>query len=177
MIQRIGIWAAVLLLALPASAQEVSGYVDFGDLAGLGVDPEVEISLGGALLGFLSAATAEEDKELAQTLGRLSSIKLSVFDLPSTSVDDARKRVASIVDRLEADDWEPAVSVRATESTVHFYMKMDGDRVAGMTVMLVSNDGEAIFMNIVGQIDPTQLGRVAARFGVAEELGLGDAID
>ena len=39
------------------------------------VDPEVEVSLGKALLGFLAAATAEEDSELANTLSGLSSIR------------------------------------------------------------------------------------------------------
>ena len=35
-----------------------------------------------------------------------------------------------------------------------------------MTVVTIDSGGEAVFMNIVGEIDPTQLGRVASRFGV-----------
>ena len=153
-----------------ASAQAldgVPGYVDFGDLTGVtGAEPAVEISLGQALLAFISAAAREEDPELADALGRLRSIRLNVFQLDAQSLPNARKRAAEIAGRLEADRWDPAVSVRSEDSTIHMYMKTDGDRVAGMTVMMVGQDGEAVFMNIVGEIDPAQLGRVAARFGV-----------
>ena len=31
--------------------------------------------------------------------------------------------------------WEPAVSVRAEDASVHMYMKMDGGSVAGMSVV------------------------------------------
>ncbi|MDX1571339.1 MAG: DUF4252 domain-containing protein [Xanthomonadales bacterium] len=153
--------------ALAQPLDGVPGYVDFGDLAGVtGAEPAVEISLGQALLSFISAAAREEDPELADALGRLRSIRLNVFQLDADSLPNARKRAGEIARRLEQDFWEPAVSVRSEDSTIHMYMKSEGDRVAGMTVMMVGQDGEAVFMNIVGEIDPAQLGRVAARFGV-----------
>jgi len=160
--------AGMLYFAGAAHGQaDPAGYVDFGDLTALdGGEPVVEVSLGSALLGFLAAATREEEPELADALGKLRSIRLNVFRLDSRGVLAARERARAIIDRLEADDWEPAVSVRSDDATVHMYMKMDGDKVAGMTVVTVDPGGEAVFMNIVGEIDPAQLGRVASRFGV-----------
>lgn len=161
-------WA--LPLAAAAQLETLPGYADFGDLTGAtGAEPAVEVSLGQALLGFLSAAAREEDPELADALSRLRSIRLNVFRLDSANLANARERAGEIARRLEQDRWEPAVSVRSEENIIHMYMKMDGDRVAGMTVMMVEASGEAVFMNIVGEIDPEQLGRVAARFGVEIE--------
>ena len=45
-------------------------------------------------------------------------------------------------------------------------MKTVGSKVAGMAVMVIEPGSDAVFMNIVGEIDPAQLGQVASRFGV-----------
>ncbi|MEM9305144.1 MAG: DUF4252 domain-containing protein [Pseudomonadota bacterium] len=160
-----------------ASAQsDQPGYVDFGDLTGtVGVEPAVEVSLGPALLRFLTETVRQEEPELAQALGGLRGIRLNVFQLDESGVANAQKRTRNIVERLEADAWEPAVSVRSEDTMVHMYMKMVDDRVAGMTVLTIDEGGEALFMNIVGEIDPAQLGRVASRFGVdLDDIATGD---
>ena len=168
---------AVLLLvfgfaATPARAQDslsqLPGYVDFGNLAELsGATPTVEISLGQALIGFVAAAAREEEPDLAMALSRLKSIRVNVLELSGDAgLQSARERADAIVGRLKADRWEPAVSVLADDASVQMYIKTEGDQVTGMTVMMVGEDNEAVFMNIVGEIDPEQLGRVASRFGV-----------
>lgn len=167
----------LLLLALTFGAHgqaltDQPGYVDFGEFAGLGLEPQVEVSLGSALIGFLAAAAQEEDPELATTLRRLRSIRLNVFELPEQDVASVKARVNTLVSTLKADAWEPAVSVKGEDATIHLYMKTVNDKVAGMTVMMIDSSGEAVFMNIVGEIDPAQLGKVAARFGVDADIGL-----
>ncbi len=169
-------WLIVFLLlaGTGAGADEAlklqPGYVDFGDLSALdGGEPSVEISLGSALLGFLSAATREEDSELADTLGKLRSIRVTVFEVAPENVAEARERADKISRELEARDWDPAVVVKSKERAIRMYMKLLEGRVAGMAVMLIEPGSEAVFMNIVGEIDPAQLGRVASKFGVSIE--------
>jgi hypothetical protein len=63
--------ALISMLSLPAMAQEDAlkgfpGYVDFGELNSMFGDPSVQIAVGGALLGFVSALTANEDPEAAE---------------------------------------------------------------------------------------------------------------
>jgi hypothetical protein len=50
-------------------------------------------------------------------------------------------------------------------------MKMDQGNMEGMTVMVV-DDEEAIFVNVIGQLNPAELGRVMESFDVDVELGL-----
>ena len=147
---------------------EHPGFVNFGDLSAISSkEPEVEISLGGALLRFLGAAIANEDQELADTLGKLHSIRISVFELQPEDLADATARAIAISKQLEADGWESAVVINSNDTLIRMYMKTHEDKVAGMTVMVIAPDSEAIFINIVGEIDPAQLGRVTSQFGLS----------
>jgi len=165
----------LLLLALLGSGpvwadrlENLPGYVDFSGLVDLSnAPPKVEVTLSGVLLQFFAVALEEEDADLAQTLGKLASIRVSVFDLEESSAKQARVEADRIASRLSADAWERTVLVRDEESTVHMFIKPDADRIAGMTVMVVEPSSEAVFINIVGEIDPAQLGRVASKFGVS----------
>lgn len=171
----IGSWClAALLLGFSSSIQasddinQQPGYVDFGDLGVITAnEPEVEISLGGALLRFLGAAIAEEDRELADTLGKLRSIRISVFALQPEDLPDATARAIAISKQLEADGWEPAVVITSDDAIVRMYMKTVNGLIAGMTVMVIEPGDDAVFINIVGEIDPAQLGRVTSKFGVS----------
>ncbi|MEM1092406.1 MAG: DUF4252 domain-containing protein [Pseudomonadota bacterium] len=161
---------ALLLTPLAAVAQGLTdhpGFVDFGDLDGIAdVEPTVEVSLGPALLGFLRKTVANEDPELSSTLGKLRGIELRVFELRADQLDNARDQALSISKRLKSADWEPALRVRGGDGTVHMFMKTRDEIVEGMVVMIVESGGDAVFLNIVGEIDPEQLGSVASRFGV-----------
>lgn len=163
-----------LTLAQPALGQSLKdqpGYVDFGNLRGItGSEPSVEISLGSVLLRFLSESVKGEDSELSETLSRLRSIRVSVFEVDESQAAAARERVKDISRLLQGQEWEPAISIQSEDSSVRMFMKTHNDRVAGLTVMLVDDGSDAVFMNIVGEIDPSQLGRVASKFGVPLSL-------
>lgn len=152
------------------SLSKQPGYVDFGDLSAISVgEPSVEISLGSALLGFLRLAIQDEDKELADTIGKLRSIRISVFELEPDDLADATARAVAISKQLKADGWETAVEINSDDTLVRMFMKMHNDKVAGMTVIVIEAESDAVFINIVGEIDPAQLGRVTKKFGISLE--------
>jgi hypothetical protein len=169
-ILRAAVLAALLAAGSPVLAQSLSdqpGYVDFGDLDSISSnEPEVEISLTPMLIRFLCAAVQDEDEDLADTLCKLRSIRISVFELAPEDYAQAKEKADEISKALEAKGWEAAVVMRAEDSTVRLYMRLVGEMVAGMAVMVIEPGSDAVFMNIVGEIDPAQLGRVAAQFGV-----------
>ena len=51
------------------------------------------------------------------------------------------------------------MQVNEEDEQVLIYMKLDGQNMEGMTVMTV-DDEEVMFINIIGKLDPKQLGRV-----------------
>ena len=57
--------------------------------------------------------------------------------------------------------------VRDDEEHVHVYVRVNDEVIAGMMVMVISSDdGETYFLNIVGDINPEQIGRIGRRFDI-----------
>jgi hypothetical protein len=182
---RTRIAAAALTLALASSgahAQAQGGYFDFAQVPGLGEHPQVQIDLGPEMLAFLKLATPDPD--VADAFTGLQSVRLLVYG----ELEDPAAVFAFVEDssgQLEGAGWQRIVYVEDEGSKVRIYAKLEGERMVGMTVMVVgdheSDDpadepGEAVFINIAGDIDPAKLGRIANEMGVEGVLdGVGAA--
>ena len=134
------------MLALPAMAQEDAlkgypGYVDFSSLGDIFGEPTVQISVGESLLGLVGALSASEDPEAG-------------YDF----VKDASNQLSSL-------GWESVVTVNSEDEQVRIFMKIADDMVQGITVMAVEPT-EAVFVNVIGDLKPEELGQVMDNFDV-----------
>ena len=57
------------------------------------------------------------------------------------------------------------VTVNSADEQVRVFMKINGETVDGITVMAVE-DTEAVFVNVIGNINPAELERVMDNFDV-----------
>lgn len=152
---------------LPAKA----GYVDFGNLTELfGQEPKVEVMLGGPLVTFLAEASRQEDPELAKMLEGLTAISVNVYELGEGDRQAARERVETLAQRLRDQQWQRTVKVNEGDSRVQMFMRTDGNQIAGLALMVLGGDSEAVFINVVGDVDPAALGKLAGKFGVSADL-------
>jgi len=156
------------MLALPAMAQEDAlkafpGYVDFGDLSMFG-EPNIQIAIGGSLLGLISSVTASEDPEAAALFSRLEGVRVIVFE-DQQGPDGAVSLVKEVSASLSKKGWESVVTVNSNEEQVRIFMKINEDQVEGLTVMALEED-EAVFVNIIGDLNPAELGRVMENFDI-----------
>jgi hypothetical protein len=147
------------LICLPASAQESSmqslpGYVDFGALDSVYGEPRVRINISGTLLKFM-AAMSKEDPEASALMQNLDAVRVSVYSTDGQA-DAAREQISMIKTKLLEDAWEPIVQVKESAEEVQIFVKTDGEDMQGLTV-LTANAEEAVFINILGAIDPAQL--------------------
>ena len=153
---------AAASFAAPAqedALQDLPGYVDFGHLQSVYGEPKVEIALAEPLLGFFQAMAAEEDPETAEMFGKLKGIRVQIFDVgddPTAALETMR----DVSSRLQSDAWAPIVKVRDEGERVDIFMKMAGENVEGLTVMVTGDENEAVFVNIIGSIQPDELSRV-----------------
>jgi hypothetical protein len=159
----------VSLLALPAMAQEDAlkdfpGYVDFGALNSMFGEPSVQIAVGGALLGFVSALSAQEDPEVAELFKRLHGVRVSVFENPALN-EGTVEYIKTISGKLSQQGWESVVTVNSEDEQVRIFMKFNGENVEGITVMALEQD-EAVFVNVIGELKPDELGRVMDNFDI-----------
>jgi hypothetical protein len=166
--------AGGLLLAAPSRAvaqdrlEDDPGYVDFSLIEGwFGTEATIEVNIRGALLRLVAGASEHEDPELASMLRRLKAIQVRGFSLRRSSYRDAEDHMSDMADRLEARGWDTVVRVREPDERVDMYIKTRGDAIAGLMVLVVdAADDESVFINIVGEIDPEEIGRIGRTFDI-----------
>ena len=163
------------LLSLPAVAQEdelkdLPGYVEFGDLSALYGEPKIIINLGGTMLNFVSMMSSSESPETADLISKLKGIRVMMYAMDE-NVDAARDQFSEVKGKLKSSGWEPIVQVNEEDEQVMIYMKMDGDNMEGLTVMVVDEE-EAVFVNVIGQLNPAELGKVMETLDVDMDLDI-----
>jgi hypothetical protein len=175
-----GLIVAVLLLlslvvmvmdASAQSARQHPGYVDLETMGSLrrviGQEPTIEVNVEGALLRLVAEASRYEDPELATMLRRLEGVFVRGFDIGSASALRAREQASVIGRELEKMGWTTIVSINERDEYVRMFARMQRDEIVGMVVMVVDQAGsEAIFLNIVGDVDPEEIGRIGSKFRV-----------
>lgn len=178
--KRFLITATCVLLALPVFAQEdalkaLPGYVSFGELNSIYGEPKVNISIGGALLGFVGAMAKNEDPEAAAIFNKLKGVRVSVYSTEGKS-EAALGQVDQVRKSLTSTNWEPIVQVSDDGERVQIFMKMSGALMDGLVLMAV-DDEEAVFINVIGQLDPEELSQVMNKFDVKIDNALDINID
>ena len=154
------------------SLQELPGFVDFESFGEFDLDDlTVEINLSGSLLKMLSSAVQEDDGEFAQLLRGLSAVRVNIFEVPAGEAGSSlRTAVGSLRDR----GWEAVVSIRDDEN-LHILLKTEGDKIQG--VLAAFSDAKSFgLVNIVGDFDPEQIGRLARQLDIVplQDLDLGN---
>lgn len=157
-----------MLLALSAVAQEdeqrtMPGYVAFESLDEVYGEPKVRVNVGGFLLSLMSKA-AKNDPEAAAVLEGLEGVRINVYSTGG-EVAPAIDQLQNAKNMLSNQNWEPIVQVNEDGQNVQVFIKANGEGVQGLTVMAVDAD-DAVFANILGSIDPENLGAIMDQFDV-----------
>ncbi len=152
------------LLAVTSVHAKSDGQVDFADLSSHYGEPKVEINLTANLMKMAGSFAQSEEPEVAKMLSNLEFVKVRVYSLKG-EFDKANDSIESLSKTLKADNWETLVTVNDNEEhqNVRIFSKSTNDVIDGFVVMVVSpekEDGEAVFINIVGSIDPKQIAKI-----------------
>lgn len=153
-------------LAMTWSAANAQGYFDFGEIEGLAEEPKVQIDLNAAMLGFVREAARVAEPEAAEAMDGVEGVRVRVYDI----LDDAGPVldfIDEVSERLESEGWQRMVYIQEEGTRVRIYVTFNESRIAGMTVMAAEEGGdEAVFINLLGEIDPAKIGQAAAALGV-----------
>ena len=88
----------------------------------------------------------------------LEGVRIKVYPT-NGNLTPALEKVEEARSSLQAANWEPVVQVNEADEQVQIFMKARDEKVEGLTVMAVNGE-EAVFLNILGVIDPAQVGKV-----------------
>lgn len=160
---------ATLILTAPAYAI-AKGQIDFADLSSHYGEPKVEINLSSGLMKMIGSFADNEDPEVGQILAGLESIKVRVYNL-NGEFEKADSTIDRVSKELRGDSWETLVTVNDNEDNqkVRIFSKTTNDVIDGVVVMVVSPEkegGEAVFINIVGEIDPAKIAKVTETLNI-----------
>ena len=162
----------LLCLAVPGRAQKPEsqpGYVPFEELGLFPRDKlEVEINLDGPLLRMIAAGTKKDDPGFSAVMAGLKSIQVQVFPVKGVDTGAVKTRIDRAVHWLEGHGWQPTVRVRDQGQETYIYLKQTGDRIEGLTLLSLDPKDEAVMINIVGRIDPAQIGELGQSLHVPQ---------
>lgn len=164
--------AATLSLALTtfASAAEAqSGAIDIGQLMPSAKGQFVEINLSSAMLKFAARIAARQEPEVAELIRNLKSIRVNVVGLDDSNRDSTTEQIEGVRRKLEAQGWTKMVTVREKNGgdnvDVHV-MQRGEEAIDGLVVTVLDKKGEAVFVNIVGNINADQIAQIADKFDI-----------
>ena len=145
------------------------GYVDFEGIE-IPVDAEetVEVYVSGPLLKLVATATRREDPDLSSLLSKLLLVKVYTFSIDSDLAENLKPKIRKIESNLKDQKWERIVKVKDRFELTHVYMKMNRDEIIGLVVMSIDREDEAVFVNIVGEIDMDAIGKLGRKFDIPE---------
>ncbi|MBN2012848.1 DUF4252 domain-containing protein [candidate division KSB1 bacterium] len=146
------------------------GYVDFGSLDQFkDAEETVEVFIKGPLLKFVSRATSHEDPDLARLLDNLVVIKVNTFSIDAKDYKEVRDIINNVSKKLDPQKWELMVRAKESDEYTEIYTQFgNDDKLLGLVVMAVEENDEAAFINIAGDIDPSQLGKLSSKFDIPE---------
>ena len=154
--------------AQPSETREMAGYVEFSDLSAVYGEPKVRINIGEKLLHFVAKMDQEQDKDTAEMLSKLKAVRVEVYKI-NNNTGPAIALIDKVTRNLQSRNWEPIVIVTDDNNRVRIFVKLNNDVIDGLVLMSVGNDhndDEAVFINIIGQIDPSQVARVTKALNV-----------
>lgn len=149
--------------------EKMPGYVALDRYITIPTEAEtsIEVFLKAPLLRMVSAATRGDEPELAEMIDGISLIRVQGFSVEAENLARCREEIAALAAGMEESGWERVARIREGDELIHVYLKTNGEGVDGLMMMGFEEPDEAIFVNIVGDIDPAQIGRLGSKFNIA----------
>jgi len=180
--------ATIMFAAFTAYPQDKTdysqfpGYVDFGSLSKyMSGDNVTEINLNANLLKMLSKMGSEDNKDFKGVIGGLKLIKVNSFELDALNEQDIKDKISSIDQSLMNKKWQRIIKVKEHGEYTNVYVlpSSDYENFLGLCVTSIDVKGEkhnnkpqATFVNIVGNINMSQLGKLGSKFDIPALKGM-----
>ncbi len=165
---------AVLLLSLVIGSQAVAGDVKnepgYVDLEWIQIpasaDEVQDIDLSEIIKSVAADAKDSGDEQLDQVLEMVRSIRVKGFTLGKDGADDVAKAVDRITKDLKKNDWKRLIYLKDGDEIMSVSTKYKGEDLVGLMVLAYEPGHEALFVNVVGDLDlPTLMKLVGGMDG------------
>ena len=163
----------MLIFCVSLSAQKkdytkYAGYVEFGDLTAYEDGGEItEVLIEEHLLRMIAKIAVNEEPEMGEVIKGIKLVKVHTFEVTESNYESLRTRITSINESLMGDQWDRIVRTRSSREMVNVFIKTAGEElIEGLVVTQVEKNGDAVFVNIVGDIDLETISRLGDKFDI-----------
>jgi hypothetical protein len=170
------VMTATFIVGLPLSAQ--SGKINFNQidkqLGNISASQYVEVSLSGLALKLATKMAAKDDPEAAEYLKHIHGIYVRVIGLKRKDIFPSGA-IEAIKRQINEPPWERLVLVKGENKediNVSVCIDPKKETLKGL-VVLVAQDGQLVFVNLVGDFDPDKLDLLEGNFGIPSSVNLG----
>ena len=147
------IWMSLLLGACGFTApRSDEGFADLDSLGMFDTDRTMALSIGPTILRF-AANHVEDDPEAEALLRGLDGVRVRIYQITGDPVR-VGQRLDGISHKLQDQGWEPVMLVREEGEQAHMLMKMRGEQIMGMVVMVSDSSEEVVLVNLMGDLKP-----------------------
>jgi hypothetical protein len=160
---------SVALSTLAYAAPADVGSVDIGQLMPSAKGEFVEVNLSSGMLKFAAKLASRHDPEAAELVGNLKSIRVNVVGMDDSNRATTIEKIEAVRRKLEAQGWTKMVTVREKDDgdNVNVHVMQHGEEaIDGLVVTVIDHKGEAVFVNIVGNINADQIAKIADKFDI-----------
>jgi hypothetical protein len=164
----LALFLSVMLLAQDDLIKKNPGYYDFGDLSSFDNGEEgAEINIEEHLIKMVAKMSVNEDKQLAELLNGLKLIKVNTFQVNDQNRNDIKKKISSVQSSLSGNKWDKIVRIKEKGEDMSVFLKTDrNNKINGLVVAGIMEKGQAVFVNIVGDIDLEAIGKLGDKFDI-----------
>ncbi|MFA3783517.1 DUF4252 domain-containing protein [Melioribacteraceae bacterium 4301-Me] len=143
------------------------GYFEFGNLPfGEKIEPITEINIEEPLLKMMSNMVNNKDSNFSELIGSIKLIRVSEYELKSLSKEALSNKINTIDKELLNKNWERIVKTKSGKNIVNIYVKPDANKgYSGLVITSIDNN-KVSFVNIVGKIDLTTVGKLSEQFNI-----------
>jgi len=165
---------SINILAQSSDVTKEPGYVDFGDFPEFENSTKVtEVILDEDLLSVLATMSDVDDPNIMAILDGIKLVKANVYEINEGNKALLKDRINEIDSKLSNTKWKRIVKTRSDEELANVYIKLNNDKkIIGLAVTNFEKDGEAAFVNIVGNIDLSTIGKLGKKFGIPHLEGV-----
>lgn len=127
----------------------------------------VEVDIRGKMLRLVAEASRADDPELAELLLRLRAIQVKGFPMSRSEFRAMEDHSKDISEKLNGRGWATVVKLRDYGQYVDVHVKENSAFIQGLMMMVVdARVNETVLINIVGDIQAEELGRIGSKFNI-----------
>lgn len=154
------------------------GCIDFGSFTPPGGGRQfVEVNIGRNLISLVARLAEPHEAEVSNLLRGLESVRVIAVGLDDSNRAEIQERVKRVRAELDRLGWERLVTAQQKGDDVGVYLKLRHDEaVEGLVVTVIEGNGQAVFVNIIGDLRPEQLATVGERLHLEPLQKIGQAI-